>query len=52
MTPGQARDAGNGCSLAKSRNAAWRDLPRNPKGWASFLRDSVFSSLIGNDQTA
>src|SRR5690606_9477023 len=34
MLPGKARDAGNGGSLAKSRNAAWRHLPRNPKGRA------------------
>jgi nicotinamidase-related amidase len=34
MTAGKARDAGNGRSLAKSRNAAWRHLPRNPKGRA------------------
>jgi len=42
----QARDAGNGRSLAKSRNAAWRHLPRNPKGRACFCAMRRFSSLI------
>ena len=32
IAPREARDAGNGRSLAKSRNDAWRNLPRNPKG--------------------
>jgi len=41
MAPGKARDAGNGGSLAKSRNAAWRHLPRNPQGRAVFLRDAA-----------
>src|SRR5690606_37869713 len=41
MSPGKARDAANGDSLTKSRNAAWRHLPRNPKGRAGFLRDAA-----------
>ncbi len=41
MSPGRARDAGNGCSLTKSRNAAWRHLPRNPSGRACFC-DAAF----------
>src|SRR5690606_15247483 len=52
MSPGKARDAGNGRSLATSRNAAWRHLPRNPKGRACFCAMRRFSSLIWNDQTA
>ncbi|MGA4450340.1 hypothetical protein ACPA0O_24095, partial [Ectopseudomonas chengduensis] len=28
IAPREARDAGNGRSLAKSRNDAWRNLPR------------------------
>jgi len=41
MSPGKTRDAGNGDSLTKSRNAAWRHLPHNPKGRAGFLRDAA-----------
>jgi len=52
MTPGKARDAGNGCSLAKTRNAAWRHLPRNPKGRACFCAVRRYSSFIWNDQTS
>jgi len=51
MAPGKARDAGNGCSLAKSRNAAWCHLPRNPQGRACFCVLLRFSSLIWNNQT-
>ncbi|WP_227369539.1 hypothetical protein [Halomonas sp. M20] len=32
----KARSAGEGYSLFKLRNAEWRFLLRNPKGWASF----------------
>ncbi|WP_312933919.1 hypothetical protein, partial [Stutzerimonas nitrititolerans] len=42
IAPGKARDAGNGHSLAKFRNAAWRYLPRNPFGPGLFLRDAAF----------
>jgi len=42
IAPGKARDAGNGHSIAKTRNAAWRYLPRNPKDRACFLRDAAF----------
>ncbi|WP_165914233.1 hypothetical protein [Pseudomonas sp. IC_126] len=52
ISPGKARDAGNGCSLAKSRNAAWRDLPRNPKGRACFCAMLRYSSFIWNNQTS
>src|SRR5690606_14443817 len=52
IAPGKARDAGNGHSLAKSRNAAWRYLPRNPKGRACFCATLRSSSLIWNDQTS
>ncbi|WP_128576440.1 hypothetical protein [Pseudomonas sp. BAY1663] len=52
MAPGKARDAGNGHSLAKSRNAAWRHLTRNPKGRACFCAMRRYSSLIWNDQTS
>jgi glycine betaine/proline transport system substrate-binding protein len=52
MSPGKARGAGNGCSLVKSRNAAWRHLPRNPKGRACFSAILRFSSLIWNNQTS
>jgi hypothetical protein len=38
MAPGKARDAGNGRSLAKSRNAAWRHFPRNLSGRAPARR--------------
>jgi hypothetical protein len=51
IAPGKARDAGNGCSLAKSRNAAWHNLPRNPQGRACFCALLRFSSLIWNNQT-
>jgi len=56
MSPGRAafrkaRDAGNGRSLAKSRNAAGRHLPRNPSGRACFCAMRRFSSRIWNDQT-
>ncbi|WP_417796891.1 hypothetical protein, partial [Stutzerimonas nitrititolerans] len=44
--------AGNGGSLTKSRNAAWRYLPRNPKGRVCFGAMRRFSSLIWSDQTA
>jgi len=52
ISPGKARDAGNGHSLAKSRNAAWRYLPRNPKGRACFCAALRYSSFIWNDQTS
>jgi len=52
MAPGKARDAGNGGSLAKSRNAAWRHLPRNPQGRVVFCAMRRYSSLIWNDQTS
>jgi len=52
MAPGKARDAGNGCSLAKFRNAAWRHLPRNPKGRAYFCAVRRYSSFIWNNQTS
>jgi len=42
IAPGKARDAGNGRSLAKSRNAAWHNLPRNPQGRSLFLRAAAF----------
>src|SRR5690606_16689948 len=42
IAPGKALDAGNGRPLAKSRNAAWRYLPRNLRGRACFLRDAAF----------
>nr|WP_298415123.1 hypothetical protein [uncultured Halomonas sp.] len=32
----KARSAGKGYSLFTFRNAEWRFLLRNPKGWASF----------------
>jgi len=32
IAPGKARDASNGHSLAKSRNAAWHNLTRSPQG--------------------
>jgi len=41
MAPGKARGAGNGHSLAKSRNAAWRHLPLQPFGPGLFLRDAA-----------
>ncbi|WP_346797596.1 hypothetical protein R5M92_02485 [Halomonas sp. Bachu 37] len=34
--PGKERNAGKGYSLFKFRNAGWRILMRNPKGWVSF----------------
>ncbi|MDT4860936.1 hypothetical protein FQZ97_955210 [compost metagenome] len=37
--------------LGKSRNDAWRDLPRNPKGRAAFYAALCCSSFIWNDQT-
>ncbi|RRV26515.1 LysE family translocator [Stutzerimonas nitrititolerans] len=52
ISPGQARDAGNGHSLAKSRNAAWRYLPRNPSGRACFCAMRRYSSFVWNDQTS
>jgi len=52
ISPGKARDAGNGHSLAKSRNAAWRYLPRNPEGRACFFAALRYSSFIWNDQTS
>jgi hypothetical protein len=51
MAPGKAQGAGNGRSLAKPCNAAWRHLPRNPKGRACFCAVLRFSSLIWNNQT-
>ncbi|MED5501003.1 MAG: hypothetical protein VX950_09160, partial [Pseudomonadota bacterium] len=51
MAPGQARDAEKGGSLFQSRNAAWRHLPRNQKGRASFFTVLRYSSFIWNDQT-
>jgi hypothetical protein len=51
ITPGKAQDAGNGRSLAKSCNTAWRNLPRNPTGRAGFYALLRFSSLIWNNQT-
>jgi len=51
ISPGKAQDAGNGCSLAKSCNTAWCNLPRNPKGRACFCARLRFSSLIWNNQT-
>jgi hypothetical protein len=50
MVPGQARDAEKGGSLFQSRNAAWRHLPRNPKGRASFCTVLRYSSFIWNNQ--
>jgi len=52
MVPGKARDAGNGRSLGKSRNAAWHHLTRNPKGRASFSAVLRYSSFIWNNQTS
>ncbi|WP_313433224.1 hypothetical protein, partial [Stutzerimonas nitrititolerans] len=52
ISPGKARDAGNGHSLAKFRNTAWRYLPRNPKGRACFCAARRYSSFIWNDQTS
>src|SRR5690606_8340993 len=52
ISPGQARDAGNGHSLAKSRNAAWRHLPRNPAGRACFCAMRRYSSFVWNDQAS
>jgi len=52
ISPGKARDAGNGHSLAKFRNAAWRYLPRNPKGRTCFCAALRYSSFIWNDQTS
>jgi hypothetical protein len=43
ISPGQAEDAGNGCSLAKSSNNAWRDFSRNPQGRARFSAMLRFS---------
>jgi hypothetical protein len=50
MVPSQARDAEKGGSLFQSRNAAWRHLPRNPKGRASFCTVLRYSSFIWNNQ--
>ncbi|MFI8979156.1 hypothetical protein [Ectopseudomonas khazarica] len=41
MSPGKAWSDGNGRSLAKLRNAAWRHLPRNPEGPGQFLRGAA-----------
>jgi len=49
IAPGKARDAGNGCSLAKSRNAAWHNLTRNPQGRSLFLRAAAF--FVANQTT-
>lgn len=43
----QARDAGNGCSLAKSRNTAWRHLPRNWRAGPVFARCGVVRRSFG-----
>ncbi|HWR79352.1 MAG TPA: hypothetical protein VN303_04035 [Pseudomonas sp.] len=51
ISPGQAWDAGNGCSLAKTHNNAWRNFTRNPKGRACFSAMRRFSMLIWNNQT-
>jgi len=50
--PDKAQDAGNGYSLAKSCNAEWRALTRNPKGRCCFAAGLRYSSLIWNNQTA
>src|SRR5690606_23455643 len=42
----------NGHSLGKSRNNAWRHLPRNPKGRASFCAALCYSSFIWSNQTS
>src|SRR5690606_11756903 len=52
ISPGKARDAGNGHSLAKFRNAAWRYLPRNPQGRTCFCAALRYSSSIWNEQTS
>ena len=52
IAPREARDAGNGRSLAKSRNDAWRNLPRNPKGRASFCVVRRYSTAHLGDQTS
>src|SRR5690606_1106761 len=44
----QGAGLGNGHSLAKSRNAAWRYLARNPEGRACFCARRRFSSLVWN----
>jgi len=44
IAPGKTRDAGKGCSLAKSRNAAWHNLTRNPQGRACFCARLRFLS--------
>jgi len=46
IVPGKARDAENGFSLLKSRNAAWRNHSANPEG--SALRAAIrrYSSFI------
>ncbi|WP_249347991.1 IS5 family transposase, partial [Rhodococcus erythropolis] len=44
--------AGNGHSLAKTRNAAWRHLTRNPKGRGPSGAARRRSSFIWNDQTS
>src|SRR5690606_13306980 len=49
---GKARDAANGCSLGKSRNAASHTLARNPKGRDPFGAGRRCSELIWNNQTA
>ncbi|GEM_PF-2062912 len=43
----QARDTGNVWFLAKSRNAAWRHLPRNPKDRLHWL----LSAKLGSELT-
>src|SRR5690606_15302384 len=50
ISPGKARDAGKGHSLAKFRNAAWRYLTRNPSGRARFCAARRYSSFIWTDQ--
>jgi hypothetical protein len=49
ITPGKAEDAGNGYSLAKSSNTAWRNFSRNPQGRACFYAMQRFSTLIWNN---
>jgi len=52
MVPGKARDTGKGTPLAKSRNAAWGHLPRNPSGRVSFCAVRRLSSFICSQQTS
>jgi hypothetical protein len=52
MAPSKERDAGNGRSLAKSRNAAWRHFSRNPSGRACFFAPRRYPLFVWNDQTS